>query len=209
GRLPFALALSPDRRKLYVTNIGMFEYQVIPGADLKDARATGLPFPAFGFPSPEAAACAERATGQGPVKVPGLGDPNVREANSVCVVDVSAPAAPKIETFIRTGVPFGGNSHGGSSPSGLVATAERVFVSNANDDSVTVINAQTNQVEGEIPIRIPGLEPLRGVLPIGMAYHEKSGWLLVAEAGVNAVAVIDTRQMKVVGHLPTGWFPTR
>jgi YVTN family beta-propeller protein len=30
GRLPFAVALSPDRQKLYVTNVGMFEYKMIP-----------------------------------------------------------------------------------------------------------------------------------------------------------------------------------
>jgi DNA-binding beta-propeller fold protein YncE len=30
GRLPFALALSPDKRKAYVTNIGMFEYKPVP-----------------------------------------------------------------------------------------------------------------------------------------------------------------------------------
>jgi YVTN family beta-propeller protein len=209
GRLPFALALSPDRRKLYVTNVGMLEYRAIPGADQRQARATGLPFPAFGFPSAEAAASAERQTARGPVMVPGLGDPNAAESNSVCVVDVSTPAAPKVETFIRTGIPFGEQSYGGSSPSGIVATAGKVFVSNANQDSITVIDAAAQRVEAEIPIRIPGLETLRGVLPIGMAYHQESGWLLVAEAGINAVGIVDTRQRRVVGHLPAGWFPTR
>ena len=209
GRLPFALALSPDRRKLYVTNVGMFEYRAIPGADPQQARATGLAFPAFGFPSAEAAAGVERQTARGPVMVPGLGDPNAPESNSVCVVDVSSPAAPKVETFIRTGIPFGEHSYGGSSPSGIVATAGKVFVSNASDDSITVIDAAANRVEAEIPIRIPGLETLRGVLPMGMAYHEESGWLLVAEAGINAVGIVDMRQRRVVGHLPAGWFPTR
>ena len=38
GRLPFAMTLSPDRLKLYVTNLGMFEYQALPGADMKQAR---------------------------------------------------------------------------------------------------------------------------------------------------------------------------
>src|SRR6185295_2110449 len=178
GRLTFALALSPDRKKLWVTNAGMFEYKAVPGADAKQARATGLPFPAFGFPSPEAAAGVERATELGPVKVPGLGDPNVPESNSVCVVDVSTPTAPKVETFIRTGIPFGDKSHGGSGPSGVVVLPDRVFVSNTNNDSITVIDATTARVEAEIPLRIPGLETLRGVLPIGLAYHEKSGWLL-------------------------------
>lgn len=209
GRLPFAMALSPDRRKLYVTNVGMFQYQRIPGADPDQPRATGLPFPAFGFPSAEAATGVERPTERGAVKVPGLGDPNVQESNSLCVVDVSNPAAAKVETFVRTGLPFGEKSLAGSSPSGVLATAGQIFVSNAANDSITVIDASTNTVQADIPIRIPGLEGLRGVLPIGMAYHEKSGWLLVAEAGINAVAVIDVHEKKVLGHLPVAWFPTR
>ena len=209
GRLPFALALSPDRKKLYVTNVGMFEYRLIPGADPAQPRATGLPFPAFGFPSDDAVSGAGRRTERGVVQVPGLGDPNVRESNSLCVLDVSNPAAAKVEAFIRTGVPFGQASDGGSSPSGVVVTADRVFVSNSGNDSITVIDPKTNLAIAEIPIRIPGLETLRGVLPIGMAYHEKTGWLLVAEAGINAVAVIDPREGRVLGHLPAGWFPTR
>ena len=39
GRLPFAMtfvARSPP--ELYVTNLGMFEYQALPGADAKEAR---------------------------------------------------------------------------------------------------------------------------------------------------------------------------
>ena len=209
GRLPFALALSPDRQRLYVTNVGMFEYKMIPGADAEQPRATGLTFPAFGFPSADAVRGATRQTEKGPVNVPGLGDPNVRESNSLCEVDVSDPAAPKVTAFVRTGTPFGPASAGGSTPSGVVVTADRVFVSNSGDDSITVIDRQTNQVTAQIPIRIPGLETLRGVLPIGMAYHEKSGWLLVAEAGINAVAVIDTHDNRVLGHLPAGWFPAR
>jgi YVTN family beta-propeller protein len=209
GRLPFALALAPDRKRLYVTNLGMFQYQAIPGADAKQARATGLTFPAFGFPSTDATNGVERATERGAVKVPGLGDPNMREANSVAVVDVSNAAAMKVLAYVRTGLPVGGQVAGGSSPCGVVATADSVFVSNANDDSVTVIDARTNEVAAEIPIRIAGLEGLRGVLPIGIAYHAASGWLLVAEAGINAVGVIDTRERKVIGHIPVGWFPTR
>ena len=108
--------LSPDRKKLYVTNVGMFEYRLIPGADPAQPRATGLPFPAFGFPSSDAVSGAERRTEKGLVQVPGLGDPNVRESNSLCVVDVSNPAAAKVEAFIRTGVPFGQSSDGGSGP---------------------------------------------------------------------------------------------
>jgi YVTN family beta-propeller protein len=209
GRLPFAVALSPDKRKAYVTNIGMFEYKPVPGVDRHDLRETALPFPAFGFPSPEASDGVRRQTARGPVDVPGLGDPNAQEANSVAVIALDDPGALKVEAYIRTGVPFGAGIEGGSSPCGVVATADRVFVSNGHNDSITVIDAKTNSIVGQIEIRIPGLEKLRGVLPIGMAYDEGTGWLLVAEAGINAVGVIDTRQSKLIGHLPAAWFPSR
>ncbi|MCX6638051.1 MAG: YncE family protein, partial [Acidobacteria bacterium] len=170
GRLPFAIALSPDGRRVYVTNIGLFEYRPVPGADRKRARDTGLPFPAFGFPSPEARDGARRETAQGPVDVPGLGEANLREANSVAVLDVSNPAQPKVESFVRTGLPVGDRSAGGSSPCGVLATSLRIFVTNAHNDTVSVIDAATLALEREIPIRIPGLESLRGVLPIGMGW---------------------------------------
>jgi YVTN family beta-propeller protein len=209
GRLPFALALSPDRRRIYVTDVGTFEYQAIPGADPKAPVGTGLPFPAFGFPSAEAVSGAERLTGRGNVKVPGLGDPNAREANSVCVIDVSTPSSPKLISFIPTGPGFSANNLAGSSPSGIAVAGDRVFVSNANLDTITVIDAKELKVAAEIPIRIPGLEQMRGILPIGLAFHPRTGWLLAAEAGINAVAVIDPGRGRVLGHLPAGWFPTR
>ncbi|MDX2150861.1 MAG: alkaline phosphatase family protein [Bryobacteraceae bacterium] len=209
GRLPFALALSPDKRRVYVTNIGMFAYQPIPGADRKNARETGLPFPAFGFPSAEAEKGARRDTARGPVDVPGLGSPNVEESNSLAVVDVADPAAARVIAWVRTGKPFGASSFGGSSPSGVLATKDRIYVSNGHNDSVSIVDAAKLTVAAEIPIRIPKLEGLRGVLPIGLAYHPGRNWLLVAEAGVNAVGVIDIGAGKVIGHIPAAWFPTR
>ncbi|MDQ6698656.1 MAG: bifunctional YncE family protein/alkaline phosphatase family protein, partial [Acidobacteriota bacterium] len=209
GRLPFAIALSSDRRHVYVTNLGMFQYRAIPGALPGKSRETGLPFPAFGFPSPEAQNGAKRTTAVGEIDVPGLGDPNVRESNSLTVLDVNEPANPRMERFIRTGLPFGKDSAGGSGPSGVLEAAGRVFVSNGHNDSITVIDAKTGEITGEIAIRIPGLETLRGVLPLGMAYDSVNNWLLVAEAGLNAIGVIDVGGMRVIGHIPADWFPTR
>ncbi|MFM8395382.1 MAG: YncE family protein, partial [Acidobacteriota bacterium] len=31
----------------------------------------------------------------------------------------------------------------------------------------------------------------------------------MAEAGINAVAVIDTTNLQVIGHIPTAWFPSQ
>ena len=43
-------------------------------------------------------------------------------------------------------------------------------------------------------------------MPAGLALYGQR--LYVAEAGINAVAVIDTAANRVLGHLPVGWYPT-
>ena len=52
GVNPIALCLSPDDKRLYVANSGLFEYKTIPGADNADRLHSGLHFPPFGYPSP-------------------------------------------------------------------------------------------------------------------------------------------------------------
>ncbi len=210
GRLPFAIALSPDGKRAYVANIGMFEYTAVPGADRKQARQTGLPFPAFGFPSRESREGVEAKTAGGQsVRIAPLGDPNVAQSNSLAVINTNIPARSFVEKFVPTGVPHGPMSHGGSSPSGVLATASRIYVSNGNQDSITVLNAATLERELDIPLRIAGLEDFRGILPTGMAIDEGRGWLLVAEAGINAIGVVDFVTKRLIGHLPAAWFPTR
>jgi DNA-binding beta-propeller fold protein YncE len=190
GRLPFALALSEDGKSLYVTNVGVFKYTAIPA----------LPFPAFGFPSPQAMNGTEQA--------PALGDPNTKEANSLSVIDVSDPAAPKAVSTIRTGLPFAQDRPGGSSPSGVAVGGGRIYVTNAHDDSVSIIEAPSLKLIEDLNLRIPGFENLRGIMPLGATVDPKTGNLLVACAGINALAVLDFKAKKL-SFVPTGWFPTR
>jgi YVTN family beta-propeller protein len=119
--------------------------------------------------------------------------------NVVSVVDVSSPANPEVIKVIPTG----------KSPAGIFATADRVFVSNSLSDSVSIIDTSSNTVVGEIALRFKGLEHYRGLLPIGLHYDADSKWLLVACAGINAIAVIDVEKRAVLGLIPTAWFPTR
>ncbi|MBZ5605698.1 MAG: hypothetical protein LAO79_25645, partial [Acidobacteriia bacterium] len=208
GRLPFAIALSSDARRLYVTNVGMFAYKVLPGADAKRARETGIDFPAFGFPSKESIDGVMRTNGSGQrIPIPGLGDPNVPESNSLCVVDVADPAHAQVVKFVRTGKPFGRDSLGGSSPAGVLLAGGKIFVTNSTNDTISVIDPDSLAIASEIKLRIPGLDTLRGLIPIGLAYDGKH--LLVAEAGINAVGVIDPASGEIKGHIPAGWFPTR
>jgi len=219
GRLPFALALSPDGKRAYVSNVGMFEYTLVPGVTTAGGpgmgpgpyhetpkNKEGLEFPAFGFPSKEAV----QGTVVGGKRIPGLGDPNVPESNSVWTIDVSDPRAPRVTAKVRTGLPVGDQSVGGSSPGGVVAGRKRVFVSNTSQDSITILDARSNQVKQTIVLEpAPAVAGLRGALPFGLALSPDEKRLYVACAGINAVAVLDTKDGKVLGYIPTGWFPAR
>lgn len=206
GRLPFALAVSPNGKHVYVTNIGMFRYSAIPGSKLGGAKDIGIPFPAFGFPSPQ----ADHGVVAYGRRIPGLGSPNLPQSDSVYVVDVVNPRHPKVTAKVRTGLPVGPESVGGSSPGGIAVDQSKIFVSNTAQDSITIIDTRTNRVEKTV--RLSPAETVRGllgVLPFGLALSPDGSRLYVACSGINAVAVMDTRSDTILGYFPAGWFPAR
>ncbi len=79
GADPYLTALSPGGSRLYITNIGLFEYSTIPGAKKDDLVGTGLKFPPYGYPSKEA---REGTTVDGK-KIPGLGPENSDQGSSL------------------------------------------------------------------------------------------------------------------------------
>lgn len=208
GRYPFGITLSPDEKAAYVANVGVFEYKPFTNLDKKDLKKTAHNFPATKYGSQE---MKEGIPGEG---VPALGDPNVPEAFSVWRFDLT-PATPVVTAKIKTGFLVGQMVEdfpavGGSSPNSVVATDQYVFVSNGNNDCVSVIDVKTNNVVKNI-----GLSPdarlgnLRGIIPFGLALSPDNKRLFVAEAGINAVGVIDVPTLTVKGHIPTGWFPSK
>ncbi|MGA2073745.1 MAG: alkaline phosphatase family protein [Terriglobia bacterium] len=206
GRMPFGLALSRDGKRVYVSNVGTFRYSLVPNYDAKNPRETGITFPAFGYPSKD----AEAGTTVEGKAIAGLGDPNVQESNSLYVIDVRNPRAFQVLERIRTGLPIGDKVVGGSSPGAVVAGKKKIFVSNATQDSITVIDVRSGKAEQNALIT-PATEVkgLRGVLPFGMALSANERRLYVACAGINAVAVVETDQMQLLGFIPAGWFPAR
>jgi YVTN family beta-propeller protein len=211
GRYPFGIALSPDGKKVYVANVGMFEYALIQNKDPKQAAPATIHFPAYGFPSKEA---AEGVEVEGKL-VPGLGDPNVLESFSVWTIDVSNPEKAQVIAKIKTGHLVGEKLEnfpavGGSSPNSIVASDRYVYVSNGNNDCITLIDVQKDSLLGDIDLKIhPRIDHLRGVIPFGLTLSPDQERLYVAEAGINAIGVMDTRTHQMLGHIPVGWFPSK
>jgi len=211
GRYPFGICLSPDEKKAYVANVGMFEYGLIKDGSEDSSQVKPIDYPAFAYGSKEMVEGIENDT----ISIPGLGDLNAIEAFSVFAIDLKDTTNPGVIAKIKTGHLVGAiiegiPAVGGSSPNSIVATNKFVFVSNGNNDNISVISIEKDTVVNTIYLKPDArIKHLRGVIPFGLALSPNQKRLYVAESGINAVAVIDAVTLKVLGHIPTGWFPSK
>ncbi len=211
--------MSAKGDRIYVSNVGTYRYSVIPVFKESEAATTGLDFPPFANGSLEAQV-GRAVKGK---MLPGLGDANALESNSVYVLE-TGKGAPVVRARVRTGVAIGPRSVGGASPGGVAVGRTRVYVSNSAQDSVSAFQAATSRListtrsSSTTPhpsMTTTRIEPsaavagLRGVIPLGLALSPDESRLYIACAGINAVAVFDTRRNAVLGFIPTGWFPAR
>ena len=209
GRYPYALALAGDQ--LYAANIGLFEYSPVPPPKDKRFDPRGITIPPFGFPSRQARDGVEF---EGRF-IPGLGEPNVPDSFSVWGVDVSDPAHPTVSTRLKTGLLLGapsdqGKTVGGSAPDFLAANGDSVFVSNGNNDTLERLDLRQRRIVAkERLVPSPLVALLRGVSPAGLALSPDGRRLYAAELGINAIAVLDAGDLRVLGHIPTAWYPYR
>ena len=211
GRYPFGICLSPDGQKVYVANVGMFQYNLIGGITKENVIEKALKYPAFAYGSKEMITGIQNDS----VSVPGLGEMNSPEAFSVFTISLANPEKPEVIAKTKTGNLVGAlvediPAVGGSSPNSLVATDEYVFVTNGNNDNISVISIEKDTIVNTIYIKPDNrIKQFRGVIPFGLALSPDNQRLYVACSGINAVAVIDVKKLKVTGYIPTGWFPSK
>lgn len=211
GRYPFGIALSPDEKNIFVANVGMYEYKQIPGINSKNMAEKSLGFPAFAYLSKE----SQKGVKVGDLNVPGLGNPHSKDAFSVFILDNSNPTNPHVAAKIKTGVQIGEKVEGipavgGASPNSIAATNKYAFVSNGSNDNISVIDIRNKKIVKTLKLELdPRVSMYRGIIPYGLTLSPDQKRLYVAEAGINAVAVVDVDKMKVIGHIPTGWFPAK
>ena len=127
-----------------------------------------------------------------------------KEQLKLFLIDTSDPSQPKS----REGPVLGAAPASELWPT-VVALSTVVYITNSEADCILEADPAATGVRGEIPLRLPGFDDSKGITPLGLAYDAGSGRLFVAERGINAVAVIDTRSREVLGHIPAGWAPTR
>ena len=94
----------------------------------------------------------------------------------------------------------------GLHPTGIAWDEQRnrLYVANSNSDSVSVIDPSRNVV---IQTRTLSSKETRGFAPTALALSADGGVLYAACGGLNAVAVINTKDMSVTGYIPTAWYP--
>jgi YVTN family beta-propeller protein len=90
----------------------------------------------------------------------------------------------------------------------LSPDGKRLFVANANSDSISVIATAQDAIEATIDVRVKKSDPL-GSAPNAIAVSSDGATLYVANAGNNAIAVVEPNRPAnpVRGFIPVGWFP--
>ncbi|HAH26200.1 MAG TPA: hypothetical protein DCL77_20960 [Prolixibacteraceae bacterium] len=211
GRYPFGIVLSPDQDKVYVANVGMFEYSKIGHIEADREHKGALDFPLFGFGTEE----MKKGMRIDSLDIPGLGEPNAPESFSVWSFSVTDPSKPQVKAKIKTGALVGEiiegiPAVGGASPNSLAVTSQYVFVSNGTNDNISVIDMVHDTISTQISLKLhQAVSHFRGVIPFGLTVSPDQRRLYVAESGINAIGVIDIPSLKVLGHIPSGWFPSK
>jgi YVTN family beta-propeller protein len=193
-RYPSGLAVSPDGRQLFVAENLADSLAVI---DLATNRVVH-----------------RLATGRYPYAVAAAPDGSVYVSNWGGQ-HVSTYAADASGTLRATGqIPVGRH------PSALLLNSRgnRLFVALASVDRVVSVDLARRRVIGEL-LDPPPSGPGEGSTPNALALSADGGRLFVAEGDANAVAVFDLAPSssgiasssgddRLVGRIPTGWYPT-
>jgi YVTN family beta-propeller protein len=195
--MPFAalaagLAISPDGTTLYVANYQNDSLSIID-------TATRLVTNEIVFFAPGQA----KAVGEMPywpvVVSNSEGAPvktYVSSQRDGQVLDVSASGSVKV-------IKVGGE------PNRMILSADQhwLYVSNGDLDEIEVIDTTKDAVKSRISVARPGYK-YKGSNPNSVALSPNGRSLYVTLGGENAVAVIDVASERLLGRIPTGWYPS-
>ena len=208
GRQPFGLAISPDQKTVLVANVGMYAYPLVEGTTKENIQSQYINWHPYGN-NTNASINGTIVDGK---KIPGLGDPNAKEAMSVYCIDLIQNV---VKAKLKTGLQIGelvedAEVIGGASPNSIAVGNKYAYVTNATNDNIAVIDYKRGKIIKHIPIKVDNkLDRYRGLLPFGIALSKNEETLYVALLGFNAVAKMNIKSSTTMGLIPTGWGTTR
>lgn len=95
----------------------------------------------------------------------------------------------------------------GRHPSALAVREPRLYVTLAGSDRVAVVDTRSRKVARYLHDAAPGA-PDEGSTPNAVAFSSDGKRLFAAEADNNAVATFDAVTGRLLGRIPTDWYPT-
>lgn len=93
----------------------------------------------------------------------------------------------------------------GRAPQDLCPDGERLYVVNTSSDSLSVIDTRKDSVVAVFEMKVRGNQFGSGPTSCAVGGNK----LYVTQSYVNAVAVLDKKTGKLLGSIPTGWYPTK
>ena len=94
----------------------------------------------------------------------------------------------------------------GPHPTALLQSGATIYVANADGHDVVAIDTRSWLITRRYDVSV-SRNQLPGQTPSGMALSNDGKQLFVTESGLNDVAVIDLGDGRVLGRIPTGWYP--
>lgn len=207
GYFPYSVAVSPDGQKVTVSNWGLTEYkfqnpQYDGSGNLSNIGNTGNQ--PFGFFVP-----VTNTTGNNPKtsSVSLLSAPNgdgsqlallgsVYEGHPLDDQNFVGDTHPSAVALLRTP---------GNAPRNIL------YVTLTNSDTVNLVDADTGTPLSIVDLSLFPGKPTHGAQPNAIAVSSDYKRVYIAEAGIDGVAVLDSTDVlnpKLLGWIPTDWYPT-
>jgi YVTN family beta-propeller protein len=219
GYFPYDVTTSADGRWAFVSNWGVTEYTFAKPTYAADGTLTAL-----------APIEGNRPAGFFVPKTDTTGSAPKTSSVSVVTIPNGDGARASLVRSVYMGAPLDAlRQVGDTHPSAMAlvtrGTRRVLFVVKANSDSLGVIRLrqgtgrQAGQVVTDVrpdldlsPLKVTGVDPaVIGATPNAIVASADGSRVYVAEAGLNAVAVVDTTNPeapRLAGRIPTGWYPT-